>query len=283
MLMPAFSRITKSPGDRQRGNRRRPLARAWSIVFYALGIKQMISQTLIKVRLVADFLRNKLPSWLTQFVGELLTQDGYRGADALKNRGSEGGTDGQAIDEVVQAIAQRDHPGQSANVGVGCPFNPVAAAGPGARSLRAVWSLGVLAKPESTTQTMNDQNTASTRHKEEHLQPTVVGLAAQTLYLWCLCRTEHELALTLAHLAQSQIAGFSVLLQLLRFPSLHIMVWCWVAVCTGILTVTVALKGKKTKGNPGIFCEGNNAQLTQYNNKRMCWESLQLRWRQTHN
>lgn len=53
----------------------------------------------------------KFQSWLTQLMGELLTQDGHRGTDALENRGSEGGANGQAIDKVVQAIAQRDHPG----------------------------------------------------------------------------------------------------------------------------------------------------------------------------
>lgn len=85
---------------------------------------------------------------------ELLTQDGYGGADALKNGGSEGSTDGQAIDEVVQAIAQCDHPGQRAYITVGCPFYPVAATGPGARSPCTIWSLGVLARPESKTQTV---------------------------------------------------------------------------------------------------------------------------------
>lgn len=75
---------------------------------------------------------------------ELLTQDGYGGADALKNGGSKGSTDGQAIDEVVQAIAQCDHPGQRAYITVGCPFYPVAATGPGAGCLCTIWSLGVL-------------------------------------------------------------------------------------------------------------------------------------------
>lgn len=64
---------------------------------------------------------------LTQLVGELLTEDGDRGADALKDRSGEGGADGQAVDEVVQAVAQRDHPGQRADVRVGRPLQPIAA------------------------------------------------------------------------------------------------------------------------------------------------------------
>lgn len=34
-------------------------------------------------------------------MGELLTQDGHGGADALEDGGSEGGANGQAVDEVV--------------------------------------------------------------------------------------------------------------------------------------------------------------------------------------
>lgn len=123
---------------------------------------------------------------------ELLTQDGYRGADALENRGSKGSPNGQAINEVVQAIAQRDHPGQSANIGVGCPFYPVAAPISGAGSLCTIWSLGVLANPGPMTQSINYQNNA---HKKEPLQMIVMAPRAQNLYLWCLCRTEHELTL----------------------------------------------------------------------------------------
>ena len=52
-------------------------------------------------------------------MGKLLTQDGHGGADTLEDGGGEGGTDGQAIDEVVQAVAERDHPGQRADVRVG--------------------------------------------------------------------------------------------------------------------------------------------------------------------
>lgn len=82
---------------------------------------------------------------LTQLVRELLAQDGHRGADALEHRGGEGGADGQAVDEVVQAVAQRDHPGQRADVRVGRPLQPIAAAAAlGAGSTRAFWALGVL-------------------------------------------------------------------------------------------------------------------------------------------
>ena len=59
-------------------------------------------------------------------MGELLAQDGHRRADALEHGGREGGADGQPVDEVVQAVAQRDHPGQRADVGVGRPLQPIA-------------------------------------------------------------------------------------------------------------------------------------------------------------
>lgn len=57
-----------------------------------------------------------------QLMGELLTQDGHRGTDALKHWGGEGCSYSQAVDEVVQAVAQRDHPGQSADVRIWCPL-----------------------------------------------------------------------------------------------------------------------------------------------------------------
>lgn len=98
---------------------------------------------------------------------ELLTQDGYGGADALKNGGSKGSTNGQAIDEVVQAIAQCDHPGQRAYIAVGRPFYPVAATGPGAGSLCTIWPLGVLVKPESKTQTVKYQANAIAHLKQQ--------------------------------------------------------------------------------------------------------------------
>lgn len=56
---------------------------------------------------------------------ELLAQDGYRGTDALENRHGEGGTNSQAIDEIVEAVTQGDHPGQSANIRVADTFQPV--------------------------------------------------------------------------------------------------------------------------------------------------------------
>lgn len=77
-------------------------------------------------------------------MGELLAQDGHRGANALKDRGCEGGTDGQAVDKVVEAIAQCDHPGQRADVRVGSSFEPVTATCTGGRLSPAVWAQGVL-------------------------------------------------------------------------------------------------------------------------------------------
>lgn len=85
----------------------------------------------------------------------------------MKNRGSKGSTDGQAINEVVQAITQCDHPGQGANICVGCPFYPVAATSPGAGSVCTIWSLGVLATPDSKTQTVKYQANAITHLKKE--------------------------------------------------------------------------------------------------------------------
>lgn len=81
-------------------------------------------------------------------MGELLTQDGHGGADALEDGGGEGGADGQAIDEVVQAIAQRDHPSQRADVRVGRPLQPIAAPTTAARPAGTVWALGVLGRRE---------------------------------------------------------------------------------------------------------------------------------------
>lgn len=65
---------------------------------------------------------------LTQLMRKLLTQDGHRGADALEHRRCKRRTNGQPVDEVVQAITQCDHPGQCANVRVGCSLQPIAAA-----------------------------------------------------------------------------------------------------------------------------------------------------------
>lgn len=87
---------------------------------------------------------SNISSRLTELVGELLTQDGHRGADALEDGGGEGGADGQAVDEVVQAVAKRDHPGQRAYIGVRRPLQPVAAAAAAGRASRVIRALGVL-------------------------------------------------------------------------------------------------------------------------------------------
>lgn len=63
---------------------------------------------------------------LTQLVWELLTQNGHRRADALENGHGEGGSNGQAVNEIVEAVAQGDHPGQSADIRVADTFQPVA-------------------------------------------------------------------------------------------------------------------------------------------------------------
>lgn len=79
-------------------------------------------------------------------MGELLTQDGHGGADALEDGGGKGGANGQAVNKVVQAITQRDHPGQRANVRVGRPLQPIAATA--TRPPPAVWALRVLGGTE---------------------------------------------------------------------------------------------------------------------------------------
>lgn len=82
-------------------------------------------------------------------MGELLTQDGHGGADTLEHGGGERGADGQAVNEVVQAVAQCDHPRQRADVRVRGALQPVAAAASGAGSPGAVWALGVLVGEQS--------------------------------------------------------------------------------------------------------------------------------------
>lgn len=163
---------------------------------------------------------------------ELLTQDGHRGADALEDGGGEGGADGQAVDEVVQAVAERDHPGQRADVRVGRPLQPVAAAAAAPRPCRAVWALGVL------------QEQSQVNHEREQLDNNTCSSPPPSVpsYLWRLCGAEHELALAGVHLAQSQTAGLSVLLQLLLLALLQIPVGCRVSVGTGVVTVAVALE-----------------------------------------
>lgn len=81
---------------------------------------------------------------------ELLTKNGHGGADALEDRGSEGGTDSQAVNEVVQAVAQRDHPGQRADVRVGRSLQPVAAAASAARTRRTLRTLRLLERREQS-------------------------------------------------------------------------------------------------------------------------------------
>lgn len=80
------------------------------------------------------------------------------------------------------------------------------------------------------------------KNKLTNKQIRVLIIPPHPHYLWCLCRTEHELTLPCVHLAQSQTAGFSILLQLLLLPLLHILVGCRVTICTGVMTVTVALR-----------------------------------------
>lgn len=61
-------------------------------------------------------------------------------------------------------------------------------------------------------------------------------------YLWCLCRTEHELPLPSIYFAQRQTAGFSVVLQLLLLSLLHILMGSRVMFCARVMTVTVVLE-----------------------------------------
>lgn len=48
-------------------------------------------------------------------MGKLLAQDRDGGAEALEERQGAGGPNGQAIDEVVEGVTERDHPGN-------CPY-----------------------------------------------------------------------------------------------------------------------------------------------------------------
>lgn len=79
---------------------------------------------------------------------KLFAEDCHGGANALEYRCCERGTNGQTINEVVQAITQGDHPGQRANVGVGSPFQPIATTATIARPPSTVWALGVLVGKE---------------------------------------------------------------------------------------------------------------------------------------
>lgn len=59
---------------------------------------------------------------------KFFTENGHRSADPLKDGHSEGGTNGQAINEIVEAITQGDHPSQGANVRVAHALQPIASA-----------------------------------------------------------------------------------------------------------------------------------------------------------
>jgi len=63
---------------------------------------------------------------LTELVGELLAHDGGGRAEARQNRHGERGADGQAVDEVVQRVAQRYHPRHRLDAGDLFPTQPAA-------------------------------------------------------------------------------------------------------------------------------------------------------------
>ena len=67
-----------------------------------------------------------LHSWLTQLVRELLTHDGGGRAEPRHNGHGERSPDRQAVDEVVQRVAQRDHPRHRLDVRDAFPTQPVA-------------------------------------------------------------------------------------------------------------------------------------------------------------
>ena len=86
---------------------------------------------------------------------ELLAEDGHRGADALEDRHGEGGTNSQAIDEIMEAVAQGDHPGQCADVRVADTFQPVAGALGSLQVLQESppvkgWTTDLQGRPESS-------------------------------------------------------------------------------------------------------------------------------------
>ena len=59
-------------------------------------------------------------------MGKLLTDDGGGRAEPRHHGHGEGGADGQAVDEVVQRVAQGDHPGHRLDAGDALPSQPVA-------------------------------------------------------------------------------------------------------------------------------------------------------------
>lgn len=62
----------------------------------------------------------------TQLVGKLLTHNGDGSAEARNYGHGEGGADGEAVDEVVESIAQSDHPRHRLDAGHGRTTQPVA-------------------------------------------------------------------------------------------------------------------------------------------------------------
>ena len=55
--------------------------------------------------------RARLPRPLTELVRQLLAENGQADADAGQDVLAEGGADAQAVQEVVEAVAEDDHPG----------------------------------------------------------------------------------------------------------------------------------------------------------------------------
>ena len=49
-------------------------------------------------------------------MGKLLANDGHGDADAGEDGFGEGGADGQPVDEVVESVAEDDHPGDGGDV-----------------------------------------------------------------------------------------------------------------------------------------------------------------------
>lgn len=83
-------------------------------------------------------------------------------------------------------------------------------------------------------------------------------------YLWCLCWAEHELTFPCIHLSQSQVAGFSILLQPLLFALLHIPIRCRVMICSGVMTVTVAVALRGREKTDVMINKSHKGQL-EYN------------------
>lgn len=71
-------------------------------------------------------LRNKMRATHTELVGKLLTHDGDRSAEPRNYGHGEGGADGEAINEVMESVAQGHHPRHRLDVGHGGATQPVA-------------------------------------------------------------------------------------------------------------------------------------------------------------